>query len=628
MRSHAFFVMPFLMLSVPALAQEELMPIASWSFNRCAQDLSDGHILDGSGRIKDGKTNHLTANGASCASLVGREGRFGDAGGFSGGAPAESSVPLPLGDHFTVSAWVYPNLSEGNLVVAGGSGSYGLSYNEALNGGQGGFRFGYGGSDVDSGPAPLGGWHHVVAVVGPDLACPGEVRLRVYVDAVPDASPVICAPAVNVSETVLVGAGFQGRIDEIILSARSMDQAQVSDLFGSPKPVYLGADTSAHPEADQFDYPKDAEGKRNPLGYDFYLGRIAVGTRLCTIRNIAGRDIVTGDFVSADDGCAAFQMYAAAVARPQRTYGFVLLLGPLDRPATVPDDRAWGAEQAKALAAQRDRYLHVVYGKTLFADMEDLVISGWDTACQSGNAGACDRNQEVLDGFLEQAVSSGFTPGVYTNLEIWGNAFGSGYVPSANFVSYITSWNTSDDGSGMPGGGKNVDVESLREFEQNALDGMQGVIWQYTVNNPADYDATRQDPTVRFVPRTRSAVDTVLVIDSSGSMTITDAQRKRIAAGQTYVGASVDNDYIGVVDFDNVAKLLTGLLPVGDNRDQLNDFIDQIDSSGGTNIGAGLALACDFRSRRHPADRRRGEFLRRGRVLPGEGLARLYFRLR
>jgi hypothetical protein len=122
---------------------------------------------------------------------------------------------------------------------------------------------------------------------------------------------------------------------------------------------------------------------------------------------------------------------------------------------------------------------------------------------------------------------------------------------------------------------------------------MQGVIWQYTVNNPADYDATRQDPTVRFVPRTRSAVDTVLVIDSSGSMTITDAQRKRIAAGQTYVGASVDNDYIGVVDFDNVAKLLTGLLPVGDNRDQLNDFIDQIDSSGGTNIGAGLALACD-----------------------------------
>ena len=591
MRSHSVFVMSFLMLSVPALAQEELIPIATWSFNRCALDLSDGHILDGAGRTDpiEGKPNHLTANGASCASLVGREGHFGDAGWFEGGAPAESRVPVSLGDHFTVSTWVYPNLSEGNLIVAGGSGSYGLSYHEALNGGQGGLRFGYAGFHIDSGPAPLGEWHHVAAVVGPDPAC-AEVRLRVYVDAVPDTSPAICAPAGDVEETAVVGAGFRGRIDEIALYATSMDQAQVSDLFGSPKPVYLGADTSAHPE--DGDYPRDAEGTRNPLGYDFYLGRIAVGTLSCTIRTKAGRDIVTGDFVSDAEVCPAFQMYAAAVARPQRTYGYVLLLGPTDRPGTVADGRAWGAEQANALAAQRDRYLQVVYGKTLFADIEDLVTSGWNTACESGSVEACAENREVLDGFLDQAVSSGFTAGVYTNLEIWERAFGSSYVPSANFVAYITSWNTSDDGSGMPAGGKNVDVESLREFEENALDGMHGVLWQYTVTSPADYDATRQDPTVRFVPRTRSAVDTVLVIDSSGSMSITDAQRKRVAAGQTYVSASVDNDFIGVVDFDSTAKLLTELLPVGDNRTELNDFIDQIDSSGGTNIGAGLALAC------------------------------------
>jgi hypothetical protein len=75
-------------------------------------------------------------------------------------------------------------------------------------------------------------------------------------------------------------------------------------------------------------------------------------------------------------------------------------------------------------------------------------------------------------------------------------------------------------------------------------------------------------------------------------MTVTDPLRKRVAAGKTYVGASVDNDFIGVVDFDSVATLLTGLLPVRDNRTQLSAFIDQIDSSGGTNIGAGLALAC------------------------------------
>jgi len=595
MRSHGRLVMVPLLILLPALAHGELIPIAAWSFNRCSLDLSEGHIRDGSGQRIDpiqGKPNHLIANGASCASLVGREGRFGDSGWFTAASPAESRVPVPLGDRFTVSAWVYPNpFAGGQGVVSGGGGGYTLAYDQALNGGGGGFRFQYGGSSIDSGPAPLGDWHHVAATVGPDPTCAGQVRLRVYVDARPDTSPTVCAPTGNLNEIAVVGAGFRGRIDEVTLYRTSMDQAQISDLFGSSKAVYLGADTSAHPELGQ--YPRDAQGVPNPLGYDYYLGRIAVGMEPCSIRTFSGHDIVTGDPVPDSLVCPAFQMFAAAVARPQRTYGYVLLLGPNARPASVPDGRAYGAEQANALAAQRDRYRHVVYGKTLFADIEDLAGSGWDTACTSGSASACARNRDVLEGFLERAITTGFTGGVYTNLETWTNAFGSGYVPRASFVAWITSWNTSDDGSGMPGGGKNVDVASLREFEQNALDGMQGVLWQYTVTSPADFDATRQDPTVRFVPRTRSAVDTVLVIDSSGSMSSTDRLRKRVAAGKTYVGASVDNDFIGVVDFDSVATLLTGLLPVRDNRTQLNAFIDQIDSSGGTNIGAGLALACD-----------------------------------
>ena len=514
MRTHFLLVIALPMVSLPALAQQELIPtaaceqrelipIAAWSFNRCSQDLSEGHVLDGSGQRIDpieGKPNHLTANGASCASLAGREGRFGDAGWFAGGPPAESRVTVPLGDRFTVSAWVYPIPFAGDLgVVSGGGGSYALAYNRALNGGQGGFHFEYGGVSIDSKPAPLGNWHHVAAVVGPDPACAGQVRLRVYVDAAPDAGPTACAPTGNLRETAVVGRGFRGRIDEVTLYPTSMDQAQVSDLFGIPKPVYLGADTSARPECG--DYPKNAQGTRNPLGYDFYLGRLAVGTEACTIKTFSGHDIVTGAEVPDPPGCIAFQMFAAAVARPQRSYGFVLLLGPNSRPGDVPNDRAYGAAQADALATQRDRYLHVVYGKTLFADIEDLLNSGWDTACKSGSVSACARNQDVLEGFLEQAIASGFTAGVYTNLEIWNDAFGVSYIPGANFVAWITSWNTSDDGSGMPSGGKNVDVESLREFEQNALDGMQGVLWQYTVNRPADFDATRQDPTVRFVPR-------------------------------------------------------------------------------------------------------------------------------
>lgn len=596
MRSEAIFVIlttAFLTASVAAFAQDELIPIAAWSFNRCSEDLSEGHILDGAGQRLDllqGKPNHLTSNGTSCASLVGREGRFGDAGWFSGSAAAESRVAVPLGEEFSVSAWAYPEQPQGNFIVAGGAGSYGLSYNETLNGGQGGFRFVYGSASIDSGAAPPGDWHQVTAAVGPDSTCPGEMRLRIYVDGVPDAGPAACAPPMSVSESVLVGAGFRGRIDEVTLYRTSLNQAQVSDLYGSPKAVYLGADTSAHPE--DGDYPTDAAGSRNPLGYDFYLGRLADGLAPCSIGTFSGHDIVTGDPVT--DSCSAFQMFAAAVARPQRTYGYVLLRGPNQRPTTLPDGRAYGAEQANVLAAQRDRYRHVVFGKTLFADIEDLANSGWDTACESGDAGACASNQEVLEGFLARAVPSGFTTGVYTTVELWNRTFGSTYVPPVNFVAWITGWNTSAGGSGLPAGGKNVDVDSLREFEQNAFDGMQGVLWQYTITLPADFDATRQDPTVRFVPRTGGAVDTMLVIDSSGSMSTTDAKRKRVAAGKTYVAASVDDDFVGVVDFDSAATLLADLLRVGDNRTELNGFIDQIDASGGTNIGAGLGLACNI----------------------------------
>ncbi len=177
MRTHVLVLIALPMFSLSAFA-EELIPIAAWSFNRCSQDLSEGHILDGSGRRIDpiqGKPNHLTANGASCASLAGRLGRFGDSGWFTGAPPAESRVTVPLGDRFTVSAWVYPNPFPGDLgVVSGGGGSYALAYNRALNGGQGGFHFAFGGVSIDSKPAPLGDWHHVTAVVGPDPACAGR----------------------------------------------------------------------------------------------------------------------------------------------------------------------------------------------------------------------------------------------------------------------------------------------------------------------------------------------------------------------------------------------------------------------------------------------------------------------
>ena len=503
-------LLSLIIFSLPAFAQERLIPIAAWSFNRCSQDLSDGHILDGSGRRIDkteGKPNHLMANDASCANRVGLNGRFGDAGWFTAGTPAESRVAVPLGDRFTVSAWVNPIPFAGDLgVVSGGGGSYALVYSRALNGGRGGFRFVYAGVSIDSRRASPGEWHHVAAVLGPDERCEGQARLRVYVDEVPEPGPPVCAPTRNLEETVVVGDGFRGRVDEVTLYLTRMNQAQISGLFGRPKPVYLGADTNAHPEAeengDYSDYPKNARGERNPLGYDFYLGRMAVGITPCPLKTFSGHDIVTGEQVQNPSGCPRtdFQMYAAAIARPQRTYGYVLLHGPNHRPGEVADSRAYGAAQAATLANQRSRYLHVVYGRTLFADIEDLLNSGWDTGCGRGIASACERNQEVLEGFLDRATRSGSTAGVYTRLDVWNEAFGTDYFPPTEFVAWITGWHTSKDNSGMPDG-KNLDVASLREFEQNVLGGMQGVLWQYSIDYPADFDATRQDPTLRFLPR-------------------------------------------------------------------------------------------------------------------------------
>ena len=85
-------------------------------------------------------------------------------------------------------------------------------------------------------------------------------------------------------------------------------------------------------------------------------------------------------------------------------------------------------------------------------------------------------------------------------------------------------------------------------------------------------------------------VDVAFVLDSSGSMSSNDPQGLRRDAAKQFVDALLAEDQGTVVDFDDSARLLQALT---NDKALLRAAIDQIDSSGGTNIGAGVAVGLD-----------------------------------
>lgn len=91
---------------------------------------------------------------------------------------------------------------------------------------------------------------------------------------------------------------------------------------------------------------------------------------------------------------------------------------------------------------------------------------------------------------------------------------------------------------------------------------------------------------------TSAAVATALIIDSSGSMTSNDPQNRRKDAANAYVNAADPADQVAVVDFDGAARVATPPVTVGGNRAILTQAIATIDSSGGTDLGAGLSAGC------------------------------------
>jgi uncharacterized protein YegL len=91
-----------------------------------------------------------------------------------------------------------------------------------------------------------------------------------------------------------------------------------------------------------------------------------------------------------------------------------------------------------------------------------------------------------------------------------------------------------------------------------------------------------------FTDPNAKPTDIVLVIDSSGSMTGNDPSNIRKSAAKSFASKMKSTDRVSVVDFDNSARLAIGL---SNNLSSINAAIDTIDSSGGTDIGAGVSIA-------------------------------------
>lgn len=79
-------------------------------------------------------------------------------------------------------------------------------------------------------------------------------------------------------------------------------------------------------------------------------------------------------------------------------------------------------------------------------------------------------------------------------------------------------------------------------------------------------------------------------IDSSGSMSWNDPKGLRKQTAKEFVDKMDENDKAAVIDFDNTAKINCTLTS---DKTVIKSAIDRIDSSGGTDLGAGIQVALE-----------------------------------
>lgn len=144
----------------------------------------------------------------------------------------------------------------------------------------------------------------------------------------------------------------------------------------------------------------------------------------------------------------------------------------------------------------------------------------------------------------------------------------------------------SGTGATIDNNGDNIFVSSDRVARE-----VYGESWTASLDK-----VKTQQQFVDEAPRTYSELDSLLIIDSSGSMRTTDPQSRRLEAANTYVNISAAEDKIGIIDFDGSARVVTPFTLLGQQgsteRIQLENAINGIDAVGGTEIAGSLGLAC------------------------------------
>ncbi len=90
----------------------------------------------------------------------------------------------------------------------------------------------------------------------------------------------------------------------------------------------------------------------------------------------------------------------------------------------------------------------------------------------------------------------------------------------------------------------------------------------------------------------KKSVDAALVIDCSGSMDWNDPDNLRIQSAKQFIDLAAEGDKIAVIGFTYDAYIFAALQEINgqEDRDNLKQAVDQVTSSGGTDIGEGILV--------------------------------------
>ncbi|MFN2310066.1 MAG: VWA domain-containing protein [Gammaproteobacteria bacterium] len=105
----------------------------------------------------------------------------------------------------------------------------------------------------------------------------------------------------------------------------------------------------------------------------------------------------------------------------------------------------------------------------------------------------------------------------------------------------------------------------------------------------------------------KSAIDAVLVIDSSGSMKWTDPRRLRVPAAKIFLSLLGESDRVGIISFSDNGYPVLGLTPAGKSQQaRLFAAVEKVSEKGAyTNLHAALAKGLDMLAREGDPQRRR-----------------------